>query len=137
MKKYIPYFVAIPLLTMLILVNKPVVKAAVTKQGVMTVTVIMENIEDGAETNSLLIEVYREGEEHPFYSYIATASGDYDVPISETAPDNTIITTEYYATATDVSNNVSGKSNIVSVTIEGADTLPPKPPVCGEVRWQE
>ena len=137
MKKYIPYFVAIPLLTMFVLVNKPIVRADITKQGVMTVTVIMENIEDGAETNSLLVEVYREGEAIPFYSYTATASGDYDVPISETAPDNTIITTRYYATATDVSSNVSGKSNIVTATIEGADTLPPKPPVCGEVRWQE
>jgi mannose-1-phosphate guanylyltransferase len=129
-------FVGVSMIGIFIIGYRPVLSAVITKQGIMTVTVNLENIQGKPETKTLVMKVYKESVPTvAIYTLSVTASGKFDVPITMSANDNEIITERYYATATDISGNISEKSNIVTVTVEGNDTLPPKPPVCGQITW--
>ena len=107
---------------------------AYTRTGTMNVTVVLEDTMSQPETE-LTVNIYRTSDNAIVYTFQAPTTGDYSVPIELTAPDNTTVTEGYYAKSVDANSNLSESSNIVVAEVTGTDTVPPKPPVCGEVVW--
>jgi len=78
------------------------------------------------------IKLYQDGTTPTVVSSLALSAAATNATMPSftiSVADNGTSTFTFYATATDSAGNVSGKSTSVTLTISGADTIPPGTPV--------